>query len=111
MDRYFYSVEMDGDCKVVHISGNVYFNDSDESECNYRIAEWTFLYITLDELAELIENDNFYEYINERVNYLGDRTKEQAIEICENYFDGSAGTELHIFDVNEDTPCGDYWFE
>ena len=111
MDRYFYSVEMDGDRKVVHVSGNVYFNDVDETEDCYRIAEWTFLYIYLDVLAELVENDIFYEYINERVNYLGNITEEQAIEICENYFDGTSGTELHIFDVNEDTPCGDYWFE
>lgn len=111
MDRYFYSVEIDDDRKIVHISGNVYFNDADETETCYRCAEWTFLYLTLDELEILIENDRFYEYINEKVNYLGDRTKEQAVEICENYFDGSCGTKLHIFNVNEDTPCGDYWFE
>ena len=111
MDRYFYSVEMDENGKkYIHMSGNVYFNDDETEDC-YRIAEWTFLYISLDQLAKLIEDDWFYEYIGDRVNYLDNGTKEQAIEICEHYFDGSAGTELHIFDVNENTPCGDYWFE
>lgn len=112
MDRYFYSIEFDkNNKKVIHLSGNVYFNDADETENCYRIAEWTFLYIDLDMLAELIENDEFYEYINERVNYLDAETKEQAIKICENYFDGFSGDELHISRVNKDTPCGDYWFE
>lgn len=111
MDRYFYSVEMDGGQKVVHISGNVYFNDADESECDYRIAEWTGLYITVDKLKELIENDSFWEYINEQVAYLGDLTEDEAKDMCKVFFDGSSGVKFDIRFVNEDTPCGDYWFE
>lgn len=111
MDRYFYSVEMDENGKKhIHMSGNVYFNDDGTEDC-YRIAEWTFLYIPLDQLAELIKEDQFYEYICSRISYLSNGTKEQAIEICKNYFDGSTGKKLHISHVNENTPCGDYWFE
>lgn len=111
MDRYFYSVEMDGDRKVVHLSGSVYLNDGDESEYCYRIAEWTFLYIPLDMLAKLIENNEFFDYANEKVNYLDTLTEEGATEICQQYHNGTSGEELHIKDVNEDTLCGDYWFE
>ena len=112
MDRYFYSVEVDCEGnKVIHLSGNVYCNDGDDTETNHRIAEWTFLYITMDELKELIKNDHFYEYVNERVNYLGDISEEEALKACDQYFDGNPGTYLHIADVDEETPCGDYCFE
>jgi hypothetical protein len=111
MDRYFYSVEMDGDRKVVHMSGNVYFNDADESGRDYRIAEWTGLYIAVDKLKELIDNDNFWEYINEQVAYLGDLTEDEAKDMCKVFFDGSSGEMFDIRFINEDTPCGDYWFE
>ena len=62
MDKYFYSVEMDGNKKVVHLFGNVYLNDVDETETNYRHAEWTGLYIDLEELKELIEKN--WDYLN-----------------------------------------------
>lgn len=110
MDRYFYSVEMDGDRKVVHMSGNLYFNDTDGTDTCYRIAEWTFFYMTIDEIQKLFEELRFYDYINERVNYLGDRTEDEALVICQEYFNGAPGKMLHITQVNEDTPCGDYWF-
>lgn len=110
MDRYFYSVEMDGDRKVVHISGNIYFNDADETETCYRIAEWTFFYLTIEEIQKLFEELQFYDYINERVNYLRDLTEGEAIITCQEYFNGTPGKMLRIEQVNEDTPCGDYWF-
>lgn len=111
MDRYFYIVEMDGDRKVVHISGNIYYNNGDETEKCFRLAEWAGLYITIDKLKELIEEDTFFEYINEKVNYLGDLTEDEAIDACQVYFNGQSGKWLNIKHVNEDTPCGDYWFE
>lgn len=110
MDRYFYSVEMDGDRKVIHMSGNIYYIVCDVEPC-YRLAEWTFLYIGLDELAELVNNDTLYAYVNQRVNYLTDITTEEAIWTCNSYHNGRPGEELNIKHVNEDTPCGDYWFE
>ena len=111
MDRYFYSVEMDGDRKVVHLFGNVYFNDADETETCYRIAEWTGLYIAVDKLKELLEEDMFWEYINEKVVYLGNLTEDEAKDMCKVFFDGSSGTKFDIRFIDEDTPCGDYWFE
>lgn len=112
MDRYFYSVELDDDGnKIVHMSGNVYWNDVDTTPTDYRCAEWTFFYIKLKELRELIESDLFYEHINEFVNYLDDITEEEAFKTCDQYFNGKPGVNLHIKDVNEATPCGEYWFE
>lgn len=111
MDRYFYSIEMDGDRKVIHLSGNVYFNDGDETDTCYRIAEWTFMCFEVDEAQAMFNIDTFYEFINERVNYLGNISKMEADEMCKKYFNGQPGTELHIADIVADTPCGDYWFE
>lgn len=111
LERYFYSIELDKDGnKVIHLSGNVYLNDVDTTESNYRIAEWTFFYIPVAEAKEMFANDTFYEYVNERVNYLGDITKKEANDICELYHCGKSGTELHIQDISEETPCGNYWF-
>lgn len=110
MDRYFYTVMMDGDQKLVHLSGNVYFNDADETERCYRLAEWTFFYMTIEEVMELVDRLRFYEYVNERINYLSNLTRDEAIDVCREYFNGNSGQMLHIVDVNKDTPCGDYWF-
>jgi hypothetical protein len=112
MDRYFYIVEEYNGHKEIHFSGNVYFNDSGETEEDFRLAQWTGLYMTVDELKKLIHNyDAFYDYLNERVAYLDDITEKQAISVCQEYFGGTPGTELDIGLVDEDTPCGDYWFE
>lgn len=111
MDRYFYTVaETDGH-KEVHFSGNVYFNDADETDKCFRLAEWTGLYVTVDKLRELLEDDTFFEYINERVNYLSDLTKDETVGMCQAYFDGEPGKRLDIKHINDNTPCGDYWME
>lgn len=112
MDRYFYSVELNDDGnKIIHLSGNIYWNDVDTASTDYRLAEWTFFYITLKELKELIENDLFYEHVNEHVKYLDDISEEEAFVTCDRYFNGKPGVNLHINDVSEETPCGEYWFE
>lgn len=111
MDRYFYSVEMEENHKVVHLSGNIYYNNVDETETCFRIATWTGFYFTMKELKWFIEKDCFHDYINEEVDYMGDLTEEEAAEMCQTYFNGAPGRLLNIKHVNEDTPCGDYWFE
>ena len=111
MDRYFYSVEMDGDRKVIHLFGNVYYNNVDETESCYRHAEWNGFYLTVDEIQNLFGELIFYDYINEKAAYLGDLTQDEAIEVCRTYFNGEPGKMLRIEQVNEDTPCGEYWFE
>lgn len=108
MDRYVYSVEKDAEHgKVVHLSANVYFNDSDISETNYRMAEWKGEYLTIAQVQELISDNYLFDYINERIRSLGDFTHKQVVEICNEY----AGTLLHIKDITPDTPCGDYYFD
>lgn len=111
MDRYFYSVEMDGDHKVVHIFGNIYFNDVDKTNKCFRYAEWVGMYISIKELKEFLENDDFFNNINARIRYLDILTEEEAVKACQVYFNGEPGKWLNIKHVNEDTPCGDYWFE
>ena len=112
MDRYFYSVEMDGDHNVVHMSGNVFFNDADETETCYRVAEWTGMFIDVEELRnEMLDEQKFFDSIIQRVGYLTDVTEQQAVNICITYWNGEPGEQLHIREVNENTPCGTYWFE
>lgn len=111
MDRYFYSVEMDGDQKVVHMWGNVYYNDGDETDTCFRYAEWVGLWFDIKEPSIMLKDNLFYEYLYEKVKYLTDLTEEQAIDTCQTYFAGTPGTRLHIRSVNEETPCGYYWFE
>jgi hypothetical protein len=101
---------MDGDHKVVHLFGNVYFNDVDETETCYRHAEWTGLYLTPEEIQSLFKELCFYDYIDERVAYLSDLTQDEMINVCRTYFNGEPGKMLCITHVDEDTPCGDYWF-
>ena len=111
MDRYFYAVEDYGDRKEIHISGNVYFNDASDSETDYRLAEYTGLYLIQSELKDLLVTDQFFDYINERVGYLDDITKTEAELVCQKFWNGTSGTKLHIKDVTEETPAGYYWFE
>ena len=110
MDRYFYSVEMDGDRKVVHLLGNIYLNDADETKTCYRLAEWTGLFITPEKILKLFKEFRFYDYIDEKVAYLDDLTESEMIITCQTYFNETSGRMLYITEVNKDTPCGDYWF-
>jgi hypothetical protein len=111
MDRYFYIVEESNGRKEIHFSGNIYYNDGDETDKCFRLAEWTGFFITVDKLKELLESGEFFDYINEKVGYLGDLTEDEAVEACQVYFNGEPGKWLNIKHVNENTPCGDYWFE
>lgn len=112
MDKYFYIIEQDDDGnKFIHLEGNIYYNDADETDACYRVAEWTFLYLTVDEVIAMVNDDTFFEYVNERVNYLQNVTEQQAEDMCADFFDGQPGTKMHISEVTQDTPCGCYWFE
>lgn len=112
MDRYFYSVETDGkDNKLVHMCGNIYFNDGDETETNYRCAEWTGMSFTLKELKEEINSRQLFNTLCENVRYLEDITKEEALKISNTYFGDETIIHLSIHSVDQNTPCGCYWFD
>lgn len=112
MDKYFYIIEQDENgTKFIHLEGNIYYNDVDESDTCYRVAEWTFLYLTVDEAKFMMNDGTFFDYVNERVAYLTDITEQQAEDMCEDFFDGQPGAKLNITDINDSTPCGCYWFE
>lgn len=112
MDRYFYSVEFDGrENKLVHMCGNIYFNDVDETDKNYRCAEWVGMSFTLKELKEEINNRTLFNELCENVKYLGDLTKSEALRISDTYFGDDVINHLPIYCVCQDTPCGYYWFD
>lgn len=112
MDRYFYSLEKgDNGKQIIHLSGNIYFNDNDETETCYRCAEFVGLEIEVTTAKKLFSRYKFFDFVDEKVKYLDDLTKTQAKATCEEYFNGTSGVQLHIADITEDTPCGDYWFE
>ena len=113
MDKYFYSIELDENCKkLVHIFGNVFLNDADETKVNNRIAEFKFLYFSIEELIEMLKTDTFYEYLCENVDTLGNLTKEAAEIVCGTYFnEKTSGFKKSFLDLTKDTPSGDYYSE
>lgn len=111
MDRYFYTVEENNGRRIIHLLANI-FRTADETRiAKYKCAEWTFFCFAIDEAQLMLDTDTFYEYANERVNYLGDYTEIEAFKLCKNYFNGQSGAELHILDITDKTPCGNYWFD
>ena len=112
MDRYFYSVETDGyGNKDVHMLGNVYRNDTDTTETDYRFAEWKFLYLTFKELKKAIDGRWLFGHLCNNVKYLDDITEDEALDICGGYFCGESGNHLPVSCVSEETPSGNYWFD
>ena len=111
MDRYFYILEEENGKRVIHMQGNVYYNNADGSNKKYQSAEWTSLYFDIDEAQLMLDTDTFYEFINARVDYIRDYAEIEASYLCKNYFNGQPGAELHILDITNKTPCGEYWFD
>lgn len=112
MNRYFYILQHDdGGNQIIHLSGNLYYNDADETETCYRIAEWTAFFLRVDKAKQMLNDNVFFDVVDEKIDYLGDVSESEAKEIIEVYFNGAAGNELHILDITKDTPCGEYWFK
>lgn len=110
LNRYFYSIEKDNNGnKIIHMSGELYWNDSDESKTDYRLDEYRWLYITINELKTLIEKNKFLEFMCEKVDCSCNATESEAKEFCNSYFDGNSGEKLSFENITENTPCGDYW--
>lgn len=70
-----------------------------------------FSVFDIDEVQLMLDTDTFFEYVNVRVNYLGDYSEERSNKLCFEYFNGRPGTELHISYIIDGTPCGYYWFD
>lgn len=109
MNRYFYSLELENGVMFLHLFGNVYKNDSGQTN-DYCCAEWKFFYLRIEEVKEMLESGKFFDYADERVCYLDNITEESAKNICKRYFGDCSGIELSIEDITENTPVGDYWF-
>jgi len=106
-NRIYFAVEEDGGKKVVHLLGNVYFNDAHDGEDCYRIAEWSGLVLTPAQIRGMV--DSFPDALCDGFHYMGNLTREAAIATCQSYFDGEPGVYMSVFDVNEETPCGNYY--
>lgn len=110
-NRYFYAIEECGAQKEIHICGNIYFNDADASLTNHRIAEWTGLTLSIAEVQKMLSENTLWEYLDEKVAYLGDITRKEANDISNLFWNGEPRIELSIEDVTDDTPVGEYWFD
>ena len=108
MDRYFYIIEQDENGhKVIHMQGNIYAN----GDGDFRHAEYTFLFFSVSLAQNMIDDESFFATLDENVDYIEDITEKTAVARTEKYFDGDSGTQLHISDITEHTPCGCYYFE
>lgn len=107
-DRVFYSVEQWNDGKMIHIFGEIYHLGSGE-EKDYRLVQFTGAYLEIEDIQE--SGGKFLEliYNNGTQIYESNMTETEAEECCKTYFNGTAGTELNIFECDQDTPCGNYW--
>ena len=68
-------------------------------------------YIRIEEVKQMLESGEFFDYVDERICYLDNISEESAYNICNRYFDGSSGIELSIADITENTSVGNYWFD
>lgn len=108
LDKYFYIIEEVNGKKMIHMQGNVYRNYLDRN-CECRHAEWTFLYLEIEEAKAMVKERSLFDYLDENIAYLGDVSEAEAEDMCNNYFNDSPGIKLNITDVDNDTPCGEYW--
>ena len=110
--REIYSIEMDGDEKVIHING--YFYDTgDKIEKPWRCVEICWCIVPLAEFIEKYnEDDAGGDYVSELEEpckqYIGDISEAEAQQELNTYANGNAPTPLFLCDVTIDTPCGTY---
>ena len=119
LERIWYSIEMDGNEKVIHYHGFSYEHGwNDDGVAEYSFVDLTWCYVPLaDVVAE--EGSARYELLYDNAalvqQYQGEFPEWKARHILSTYYgnsDGtsSPGTELKLEDLTMDTPCGNYWF-
>ncbi len=97
LEKDFYTVEAHDGGKVIHMLA---FTEDRDDHCT--IVEPAFAYCGVDERPEDLT-------FPERTHYEWDATEEEVEKATLTYFDGEPGTHLPLFEVNQDTPCGEYW--
>lgn len=75
------------------------------------IIDYNFLFIPASEFAEVVHDDEELSVRETLVTqYITRLPESMARQVNDNYYGkGNPGTYLPIEQVNEDTPCGDYW--
>lgn len=112
IDRYFYAIEEAAGHKVLHLFGNLYYNeaqDNEESSDRFAHSEWTGMYLDIKTVQAMLKDDVFLDFVNEKINYMGNINKEEATESCRAYFNGQSGEALPFERLTENTPCGNYY--
>lgn len=111
IDRFFYSIEEIDGVKKVRFMGNIYENDENSLDDRYRISVWPQLYMMLNEFVEFRNTKKLYDFLYGQISMYEKLTKEELIDKCKHFFSGEPGKRLFISEVNEKTPCGNYWFD
>ena len=106
-NKTIFSIEKQGDEKVIHFYGYGY--TTDDKEKPYRLLEYTFCYVPLSEVID----KGFYtcedEYGSEAKQYITDlETEEEVVKCYEHYDDGKAPQLIDLTTLSMDTPCGAY---
>ena len=115
MDRMFYTIEEYEGRKCFHYEGFACSGYEDEpNEDNTRLIDLTWLFIPVEEMAT-ITCDEIDELEADVQQYIFDGLTDVGIKrMVANYFcdengNYSPGKYLPFREVNEDTPCGNYW--
>jgi len=92
------------------MEGNIYPMGDDMP---HKLDEWTGCSFDLSELKNMLENNTFFEAIHEIVKY-ADTIPDDEAELdryYNNYFSGKLCNNLKLEDIDENTPCGYYYFD
>lgn len=103
----FYSIENDGNEKVVHIHGYFYSEGEDCGNGEYRIVDYTWFIIPLHQFINLTRDDLADMGCNIK-QYEEDLTEDKVKQYILNYFDDGAPMLLTYEDITMETPCGHY---
>lgn len=112
LDTELYSIEEDGDGnKTIHILAYLYLSDSYPDKKDYRLVEFTFLEMPLNEFIQKYR-ENGKQYVDETEEeykqYIKDLTEEEAVNAYWQYFDEKPGLILPFSELTPDTPVGNY---
>lgn len=101
LDCDFYSVEMIGEDKVVHVHG--YFYGMDDW---YKSVEYCWFIVPL---SKFIGNDFNYELFVENIKqYIYDLDDGEIEKAINEYYNGNPATKLPYYRLTMDTPVGNY---
>ena len=107
--RNYFSVEEDFGGKYIHYLG--YLDEDSAYPAGYRSIEGTFCIAYIEDIPRNTNPEkHMYELFDTNKQYVYELDKNDYNEMLQEYYDGQPGRHLQLKDVNQNTPCGDYWF-